>query len=116
MSLDRLHEAERIRAEMDAAQTPEQRAQGDAQVERAEQYDARAAARFEQLQDLIAREPVVHVGIGYLLDIVALENLRCEALGCSGPVTWDEALNRIGYLIPSTLQARIAELRIAGSN
>jgi hypothetical protein len=67
------------------------------------------------LQDLIAREPVVHVGIGYLLDIVAFENLRCEALGC-GPVTWEEALDRIGYLIPSTLQARIAELRIAGSN
>jgi hypothetical protein len=111
-----MNEGERILAEIRANTTPEQQAQGDAQVERAEQYDARAATRFEQLQDLIAREPVVHVGIGYLLDIVALENLRCEALGCSGPVTWDEALDRIGYLIPSTLRARIAELRIADSN
>ena len=93
-----------IGANLSADELTEIDARSDAMVARAEGYEG---AIFQHLAAISTLHDTEH-GLDmlvHLANVIALEQLRCAALGIGDPPTWEATLRRYRVLTRETIQA-----------
>lgn len=78
-------------------------ARSDAMVETAAVYERALADQQTAIRDLLQTDDGLHL-LTRMAGVIALEELRCAALGCGAP-SWQEALSRYDVLSEATIKA-----------
>ncbi len=85
--------------------TPAERAQ----LDHARSYEQHVEAQLHLLSVLAERSPAIYKAMACLTDIIAADQLWCEAMGCDSS-TWQDALERRGLIMERLVRLRRIKL------